>query len=104
MVEPPEPLILPVKPRVVAHEEPDIITLKPRSQPLPVKLVKVEEESDDDDPFWFNYELEDAPVQEPIESVTRLWSEIENIRMPLDGEPHDLWWDERESESPWIEQ
>lgn len=103
MVEPPEPLILPVKPRVVAHDEPDIITLKPRSQPLPVKLVKVEEENEDDS-FWFNYELEDAPVQEPIESVTRLWSEIENIQMPLDGEPHDLWWDERESESPWIEQ
>jgi uncharacterized protein YhaN len=103
MVEPPEPLILPVKPRVVAHDEPDIITLKPRSQPLPVKLVKVDEENEDDS-FWFNYELEDAPVQEPIESVTRLWSEIENIQMPLDGEPHDLWWDERESESPWIEQ
>jgi len=103
MVEPPEPLILPVKPRVVAHDEPDIITLKPRSQPLPVKLVKIDDEPEDDS-FWFNYELEDAPVTEPIESVTRLWSEIENIRMPLDGEPHDVWWEERESESPWIEQ
>lgn len=103
MVEPPEPLILPVKPRVVAHDEPDIITLKPRSQPLPVKLVKIDDEPEDDS-FWFNYELEEAPVTEPIESVTRLWSEIENIRMPLDGEPHDVWWEERESESPWIEQ
>jgi uncharacterized protein YhaN len=39
-----------------------------------------------------------------VETAARVWAGADRLQMPLEGEPHDLWWDERQSESHWVEQ
>jgi len=93
---PPEPLKLPPAPRMPVAMEPielpprpklERIVRKPRRQPLPVPVVPVEKEPVGIDRLWYDYDEEPA-----TETAQRLWNEIDQIDLPLAGEPHDLWW------------
>ncbi len=77
----PSAIELPHPPRI------DPIVRKPRSQPVPEKVELVEREPVGIDRLWYDYD--DEPVEE---TVQRLWNEIDQIDLPLVGEPHDLWW------------
>lgn len=39
-----------------------------------------------------------------VDTAARVWADVDRLQIPLEGEPHDLWWDERQSESHWVEQ
>ena len=58
-----------------------------RRQPLPEPMDPVQWEPAGFDRLWYDYDEE--PVEE---TAQRLWDEIDQIELPLEGEPHDLWW------------
>jgi uncharacterized protein YhaN len=66
---------------------------KPRRQvPVPVVVEQEFVEPDHNGPFslWYEEELVgNSDSQEPGE---RLWNELDRIDIPLEHEPHDLWW------------
>ena len=76
-----EAIELPPSPKV------DRIVRKPRRQPTPEPILRVEREPVGIDRLWYDYH--DEPVEE---TAQRLWNEIDQIELPLEGEPHDLWW------------
>ena len=65
----------------------DRIVRKPRRQQIPERMVPVEREPVGIERLWYDYD--DEPVEE---TANRLWNEIDQIDLPLLGEPHDLWW------------
>ena len=65
----------------------DRIVRKPRRQQIPERMVPVEREPVGIERLWYDYD--DEPVEE---TANRLWNEIDQIDLPLVGEPHDLWW------------
>ncbi len=93
---PPAPLIPPpVEPMMPAMEAIELpssprverIVRKPRKQPSPERLKPVEREPVGIDRLWYDYD------EEPVEEMAkRLWNEIDQMDLPLVGEPHDLWW------------
>ena len=60
---------------------------QPRRQPVPELTSPVQWEPAGMDRLWYDYDEE--PMEE---SAQRLWDEIDQIELPLEGEPHDLWW------------
>ena len=93
---PPEPLTLPPAPLMPVAIEPielpprpklERIVRKPRRQPIPEPIVPVEKEPVGIERLWYDYDEEPA-----AETAQRLWNEIDQIELPLAGEPHDLWW------------
>ena len=93
---PPAPLMLPPAPQMpIAMESNSIpprprmerIVRKPRRQPIPPPIAPIEKEPVGIDRLWYDYD--DEPVEE---TAQRLWNEIDQIDLPLAGEPHDLWW------------
>ena len=93
---PPEPLTLPPAPMMPVAMEPidlpprpklERIVRKPRRQPMPEQIVPVLKEPVGIDRLWYDYDEEPAE-----ETAQRLWNEIDQIDLPLAGEPHDLWW------------
>lgn len=66
---------------------------KPRRQvPVPVVVQQEFVEPVDSEPFslWYEEDLAtDSDSQEPAE---RLWNELDRIDLPIEHEPHDLWW------------
>lgn len=82
------PMVMEV-PRVPILAPPPPMVLKPKRQPLPVKATvpQVEEPIDAINHLWYDYDEE--PV---METTQRLWTEIDQLDLPLEGEPHDLWW------------
>lgn len=82
------PMVMEV-PRVPIVAPPPPMVLKPKRQPLPVKATvpQVEEPIDAINHLWYDYDEE--PV---METTQRLWTEIDQLDLPLEGEPHDLWW------------
>ncbi|MBU6173321.1 MAG: hypothetical protein KGQ60_05925, partial [Planctomycetes bacterium] len=86
-VEPPlerEPVV-PKRPR----PRPEPVVTKPRRQPVPAAPLATHEPQ----PFALWYEEEDE-LGEPPSTAQRLWTELDRVNMPLEGEPHDLWWTE----------
>jgi uncharacterized protein YhaN len=86
-VEPPlerEPAV-PKRPR----PRPEPVAIKPRRQPVPAAPPSNHERQ----PFALWYE-EDDELGEPPNTTQRLWTELDRVHMPLEGEPHDLWWTE----------
>jgi len=105
---PPPPLMLPPAPLLPAAMEAievptrpklERIVRKPRRQPTPQltpqptpqptlqSYTRIEKEPVGIDRLWYDYD--DEPVEE---TAQRLWNEIDQIDLPLAGEPHDLWW------------
>ncbi len=86
---PPAPLMPAVMEAIELPPPPkmDRIVRKPRRQPMPEPMVRVEREPVGIDRLWYDYQ--DEPVEE---TAQRLWNEIDQIELPLEGEPHDLWW------------
>ncbi len=88
----------------VPADEPEIITLKPRSNPRPSKRLKAIREEDNDSGMWFESELDLAanpavdPTPESVDTPLRLWIDEPEVGMPLEGEPHDAWWVAKEDE------
>jgi len=82
------PMVMEV-PRVPILAPPPPMVLKPKRQPLPVKatVTQVEQPIDAINHLWYDYDEE--PV---METAQRLWTEIDQLDLPLEGEPHDLWW------------
>jgi hypothetical protein len=97
VLEKPAPIVLPPKPHVEVPES-EVITIKPRSQPMPAMLVDdvSMEPAVDIDHMWF-----EPAEEEVLEPSARLWTELDRLEMPLEGEPHDLWWSEKEDLSSW---
>jgi hypothetical protein len=62
---------------------------KPRRQLVASKVV----EPSKDEPFSLWYEDDTYQVPKP-DTAERLWTELDRIDLPLEGEPHDLWWSE----------
>lgn len=66
---------------------------KPRRQvPVPVVVQQEFVEPVASEPFslWYEEDLAtDSDSQEPAE---RLWNELDRIDLPIEYEPHDLWW------------
>jgi hypothetical protein len=44
------------------------------------------------EPFSLWYEEESDRASDSREPAERLWTELDRIDLPLEGEPHDLWW------------
>jgi len=70
----------------------DRVIRKPRRQPIPEPIVFAERNPEVLEPvgierLWYDYD--DEPVEE---TAKRFWNEIDQIDLPLEGEPHDLWW------------
>ena len=97
---PPAPLMLPPASLLRAAKEVietqpraklERIIRKPRRQPTPQPMLQqntfIEKEPVGIDRLWYDYD--DEPVEE---TAQRLWHEIDQIDLPLAGEPHDLWW------------
>ncbi len=86
------PMVMPTVmevPRDTVLAAPPPMVLKPKRQPLPVKATvpQAEEPIDAINHLWYDYE------EEPMmETAQRLWTEIDQLDLPLEGEPHDLWW------------
>jgi hypothetical protein len=68
-------------------EPPPPVVLKPKRQPVPAPMIQEEEPFMGIDRLWYDYDEEPA-----VETTQRLWSEIDQLHVPLEGEPHDLWW------------
>ena len=92
----PTPIVQPVaivEPTVITNdpmpimEPPPPVVLKPKRQPVPVTMLTEEEPFMGIDRLWYDYDEEPS-----IETTQRLWSEIDQLHVPLEGEPHDLWW------------
>lgn len=92
----PTPIVQPVaivEPAVIMNdpmpmmEPPPPVVLKPKRQPVPVPMILEEEPFMGIDRLWYDYDEE--PV---VETTQRLWTEIDQLHVPLEGEPHDLWW------------
>ncbi|MFN7878211.1 MAG: ATP-binding protein [Pirellula sp.] len=66
---------------------------KPRQQvPVPVVVEQEFVEPVEREPFslWYEEDLgTNSDSQEPAE---RLWNELDRIELPIEYEPHDLWW------------
>lgn len=85
-VQPPQPVVI---------EPPPPVLLKPKRQPIPEPLPepipdpveRIEQEIIGIDHLWYDYDEE--PVEE---SLQRSIQEINDMEIPLEGEPHDLWW------------
>ncbi|MCU0708018.1 MAG: hypothetical protein MUF23_06985, partial [Pirellula sp.] len=72
-------------------EAPKIITIKPRRQPI--KRTRVQEEPVEMN-MWFDEELaETEPTPDTEATALKLWSDIEELTHPFEGEPHDAWWE-----------
>lgn len=86
------PMVMPMVrevPRDTVLAAPPPMVLKPKRQPLPVKATvpQAEEPIDAINHLWYDYD------EEPMmETAQRLWTEIDQLDLPLEGEPHDLWW------------
>jgi hypothetical protein len=87
---PPVPIVSPViildepMPRI---ESPPPVILKPKRQPVPEPVMTMEEPAIGIDRLWYDYD------EEPVfETTQRLWTEIDQLEVPFEGEPHDLWW------------
>ena len=76
-----EAIALPRQPRV----EP--LVRKPRRQPMLEPVAQANSEPVGVARLWYDYEGEPA-----ANTTDRLWNEIDQIELPLEGEPHDLWW------------
>ena len=94
--EPVSPILLtPVAMEAIELPPPpkmDRVIRKPRRQPIPEPIAFVERTPDVLEPvgidrLWYDYD--DEPVEE---TAKRFWNEIDQIDLPLEGEPHDLWW------------
>ncbi|MFN7291805.1 MAG: ATP-binding protein, partial [Pirellula sp.] len=69
------------------------IRKKPRRQvAVPVVVEQEFVEPNYNEPFSLWYEEESVSKSEPQEPTDRLWNELDRIDLPLEGEPHDLWW------------
>jgi hypothetical protein len=92
-----EPVLAPEpfeEPIVVLREDiapPEPIVIKPRRQPTPIAVEAVE--SVEPEPFSLWYE-QDLPMEPVEDTADRLWTELDRIELPFEGEPHDLWWSE----------
>jgi hypothetical protein len=53
--------------------------------------------------MWFDFDLPEEPSRQTIDTTSRVWADLDRLPIPLDGEPHDAWWDERQHESTWVE-
>ena len=92
---PPMPIVVPMEleaieaPRAPVLDPPPPMVLKPKRQPVPVQVTvpQLEEPIVAIDHLWYDYDEE--PV---METAQRLWTEIDQLDLPLEGEPHDLWW------------
>ncbi len=63
------------------------VSRQPRRQPIPAPVAPVQWEPAGMDRLWYHYD------EEPVaETAQCLWYEIDQIELPLEGEPHDLWW------------
>ena len=66
---------------------------KPRRQvAVPVVVEPELVEPNYSEPFSLWYEDEAVSSQDSREPTERLWNELDRIDLPLEGEPHDLWW------------
>jgi hypothetical protein len=89
------PIVVPMELEAIqAQREPVLdppppMVLKPKRQPVPVQVTvpQVEEPIVAIGHLWYDYDEE--PV---METAQRLWTEIDQLDLPLEGEPHDLWW------------
>jgi uncharacterized protein YhaN len=101
------PIVMPAKPKLIHQPSPESVAIKPRSQPLPIKLVQVDEEEAVEEAevaaMWFDFDLPEEPSRQTIDTTSRVWADLDRLPIPLDGEPHDAWWDERQHESTWVE-
>jgi uncharacterized protein YhaN len=97
---PPAPVIPVVMEAVETPIQPTLappppMILKPKRQPTPEPIEILYEEPApvlDNEPvgidrLWYDYDEEPA-----METAQRLWNEIDQLDLPLEGEPHDLWW------------
>jgi DNA repair exonuclease SbcCD ATPase subunit len=85
-IEIPAPPLMPVAMQEIV-EPPPPVTLKPKRQPLPDPVQRIEEEIIGIDHLWYDYDEEPA-----AQRTQRIWTEVDQIELPLEGEPHDLWW------------
>jgi hypothetical protein len=66
---------------------------KPRRQiAVPVAMEQEYPELGLAEPFSLWYEDDSIIHQEHQEPSERLWNELDRIDLPLEDEPHDLWW------------
>jgi uncharacterized protein YhaN len=95
----PVPQVLSVHPVVLVDppiEPPAIVPIKPRRQPT--KRPRVVEEPIQAG-MWFDDEIAEptadvvAIADDSESAALKLWSEIEELTQPFDGEPHDAWWE-----------
>ena len=92
---PPMSIVVPMEleaieaPLAPVLDPPPPMVLKPKRQPVPVQVTvpQLEEPIVAIDHLWYDYDEE--PV---METAQRLWTEIDQLDLPLEGEPHDLWW------------
>ena len=69
------------------------IRKKPRRQvAVPVVVEQEFVEPNYNEPFSLWYEEESVSKSESLKPTERLWNELDRIDLPLEGEPHDLWW------------
>jgi hypothetical protein len=72
------------------------VPIKPRRQPA--KRPRVAEERIEAG-MWFDDEIAEpaadvvASADDSESAALKLWSEIEELTQPFDGEPHDAWWE-----------
>jgi hypothetical protein len=104
----PDPIVMPVRPRLIPSkialvDAPEIIAIPAREE----RVVKVESVVDEEMPatlpMWFDYELPEESRTPAIDTASRVWAELDAFPMPLEGEPHDAWWEEHAAESSWVE-
>jgi hypothetical protein len=104
----PDPIVMPARPRLIPSkielvDAPEIIAIPPREP----RVVEVESDVEDEMPatlpMWFDYELPEESRSPAIDTASRVWAELDAIPMPLEGEPHDAWWEEHAAESSWVE-
>jgi uncharacterized protein YhaN len=74
-------------------EPPAIVPIKPRRQPL--KRPRIVEEPAEAG-MWFDDDISDIAENRANDTESaelKLWTEIEELTHPFDGEPHDAWWE-----------
>lgn len=104
VIEPPAPVVLPPTPQVPVAKEPEPVVPIVSPEPVyvveqPVVLQQPVVPPVEDDRLWYDYDEED--LRQPTD---RVWSEIDQLEIPLEGEPHDLWWSSTERERDWAQQ
>ncbi len=88
------PVQVPVLVEPVAEVETvTTIRKKPRRQvAVPVVVEQEFVAPNYNEPFSLWYEDESVGQPETLAPTERLWTELDRIDLPLEGEPHDLWW------------